>query len=689
MFSKRLGRYQIRIENAAAEKFHESRLCYHKLVRVTRSLLLVSFGARSEGFLADRDEIDSRQRVLATFGDFVLDNNELDAILTEACRLIAEVLKTDYGKVIQIEPSLDTGLIRAGIGWNHGVVGQERISLAENSSEAFAIKTSKPVITRDIAEEKRFHFPKFLRDHGVKSIVNVPIFLPGRHPWGLLQVDAREPRDFDLQDIEFLKICSTILGPVIDRLQAVDEREEARASLSQREARLHRVLDGMGEGFAILDPDFVIIEFNREASQIEGRAAESVIGRSHWDVYPGSKETELGRALQNAMNERKPAMLEHQISVGDGPGLWIEMRAYPNDDGTLAVFWRDVSQRKASLDELQQSEQWLRNAIEVGKIGLWDWDVRTGEVSWSEEHFRMFGYGIDEVSPSYQVWLSRIHDEDRGRENAKIQACMNTRDDYSSEYRVVHSDGSLHWVKARARFSFDKNGAPVQMVGAAIDVTEPRELQERQSVLVAELQHRTRNLISIVRSLSDKTARSSADFPDFRVRYHSRLDVLARVQGRLSQLGIEERVTFDELIASEIAAVSGGDIKDRLSLEGPRGIRLRSSTVQTLAMAFHELATNALKYGALRHTGAKLAIHWTFQPADGEQSPWLHVEWRETGVKIASENRLDKGSGHGRELIEKALPYQLGALTTFGLGEDGAYCTISIPVSTKRTSDDG
>lgn len=136
-----------------------------------------------------------RQRVLSEFGDFVLDHDDLDEILNEGCRLVAAALGADLAKVIEIERQSDTGFIRAGVGWNPGVVGHERISLNERSSEAYAIEKTEPVITNDIAREKRFEFPSFLTDHGVVAVVNVPIFLPGRIPYGILQVDARRPRE--------------------------------------------------------------------------------------------------------------------------------------------------------------------------------------------------------------------------------------------------------------------------------------------------------------------------------------------------------------------------------------------------------------------------------------------------------------------------------------------------------------
>ncbi|PVX27923.1 hypothetical protein DD559_19310 [Sphingomonas pokkalii] len=216
------------------------------------------------------------------------------------------------------------------------------------------------------------------------------------------------------------------------------------------------------------------------------------------------------------------------------------------------------------------------------------------------------------------------------------------------------------------------------MIGAMVETTERREWEERQQVLIAELQHRTRNLMGVVRSMADKTAQASSDFDEFRSRFGDRLEALARVQGLLSRLNEHDRVTFDELIETELAAM--GAAGERIRLEGPRGIRLRSSTVQTLALALHELATNAVKYGALGQADGRLAVTWHLVEDAASGRPWLHIEWREAGVEMPSPAVNPRGGGQGRELIERALPYQLGARTSYVLGANGVHCTIVIPV---------
>ncbi|WP_260596649.1 sensor histidine kinase [Sphingomonas endolithica] len=191
--------------------------------------------------MADFEQMQRRQRILADFGDFAQQSEDLDAVLTEACRLIGDALGTDLAKVLEIETDSQTLLVRAGVGWQPGVVGEVHLPMGEHSSETFAIKEGVPVITPDMSTETRFEFPSFMKEAGVVGVVNVPIFLLGRKAYGLLQVDSRQPWSPDEHDTEFLRTYATILGPVIDRLhklhalkQATDENQTLLRELQHR-----------------------------------------------------------------------------------------------------------------------------------------------------------------------------------------------------------------------------------------------------------------------------------------------------------------------------------------------------------------------------------------------------------------------------------------------------------------------
>lgn len=177
--------------------------------------------------MSNIEETEIRQKVLSDFSEFALSSDSLDDVLHEACRLVAQALNADLAKVLEVEEGGKSALVRAGVGWKPGIVGKERILFSERSSEGYALDRGEPVISRDINDENRFEFADFLIDHGVVSLVNVPIYLPGRKPYGLLQVDSSEMRKFGDTDIQFLRTYATILGPVIDRLHKLQSLERA------------------------------------------------------------------------------------------------------------------------------------------------------------------------------------------------------------------------------------------------------------------------------------------------------------------------------------------------------------------------------------------------------------------------------------------------------------------------------
>lgn len=366
----------------------------------------------------------------------------------------------------------------------------------------------------------------------------------------------------------------------------------------------------------------------------------------------------------------------------DGQVRWLRNTDFPIQDASGKVvrvggIGHDITEFKRTEEALAAAE--LRQRILMEGIPQLVWrSCDKGLWTWASPQWLTFT-GQDQEQSHGRGWLDAIHPDDRA---TAMQAWEEARPHgtLDVEYRVRHAgDNAWVWHHTRSVPVRDADGRILEWLGTSTDIQKLRELQDQQHVLVAELQHRTRNLMGVVRSMSDKTARASASLPDFRARFRDRLEALARVQGLLSRLHEHDRVTFDELIEAELAAMDGA--AGRVTLEGPHGVRLRSSMVQTLAMALHELATNAVKYGALGQPQARLTLRWSVEPSGAGNRPRLHIEWQETGVKMPPIDAKPSGGGQGRELIERALPYQLSAETTYELGPDGVRCTISIPVS--------
>lgn len=179
-----------------------------------------------------------QQDILATFGELALRSDDLDEILTEACRLVGEALGTDLAKVMELQEDGITLLVRAGVGWKPGVVGEVTVKAETGSSEGHALRTGKPVTSDDIDHETRFKYADFIKDNGVKALVNVAIGGGVKGPFGILQVDSRTPRQFGDKETGFLRGYANLLAAAVDRLQAVAALRRSATVLKAHEAAL-------------------------------------------------------------------------------------------------------------------------------------------------------------------------------------------------------------------------------------------------------------------------------------------------------------------------------------------------------------------------------------------------------------------------------------------------------------------
>jgi two-component system CheB/CheR fusion protein len=251
------------------------------------------------------------------------------------------------------------------------------------------------------------------------------------------------------------------------------------------------------------------------------------------------------------------------------------------------------------------------------------------------------------------------------------------------EFRVVGVNGGPErWVATRGKTVFEQ-GRVASFHGVVLDISKRKSAEQTNLTLIAELQHRTRNLLAVVDGLAEQTIASSESLDDFGGAFRQRLATLSRVQGLLSR-GETTPVTIHELVTWELRALGAEPDGARVRVDGP-DVALPNRSVQILALGLHELATNARKYGALRGDSAagQLNVSWTVTAEDGSRRLVLH--WDETGIAARAAGAQTERAGLGRTLIEKALPYQLDALTRLEIGGDVVRCIVSIALDPEKT----
>jgi two-component sensor histidine kinase len=167
---------------------------------------------------------------LAEFGKQALRSDDISGLLQEATRLVSDAIEVDLVKVLELRADGESLLVRAGVNWKPGVVGHATIPAQEGSPAGYALRTNQPVITQDAAKERRFKVPELLIEHGVRSTVNV-VVRGEDGPFGVLEVDSRELRNFAQDDIDFLQNYANLLASAIDRAKI--QRELAERALRQ------------------------------------------------------------------------------------------------------------------------------------------------------------------------------------------------------------------------------------------------------------------------------------------------------------------------------------------------------------------------------------------------------------------------------------------------------------------------
>lgn len=233
-------------------------------------------------------------------------------------------------------------------------------------------------------------------------------------------------------------------------------------------------------------------------------------------------------------------------------------------------------------------------------------------------------------------------------------------------------DGETYYLVRIAPYR-NSEGKTDGVVIAFVDITGLVRAEKRQDVLIAELQHRTRNLLSVIQSIAQHTMTHGPALETFA----NRLAALGRLQGLIGEAN-GDQIDLKDLVRLEFDAHGVGE-SDRITVSGPPA-PLIFQNVQTIALVLHELVTNAVKYGALKQDGARLDVSWHIA-TDERDAASLVIDWKESGLTTAPDSSR---YGFGRELIEKALRFTMQAQTMLAFGKDGISCHIEIPLPPKH-----
>jgi len=629
--------------------------------------------SRMEAAMPDHDRMLQRQKALAELGRFALQSDDMDQILGHACRIAGKALGARRTRILELQDGGRYLFVRTGAGCAPGIIGRHKFTVEAGSVEAEAVRTGEVVIAEKAAEADVGQIPGGLKEIVVAAQATVPILLPGKRTYGLLQAEAVAHRTFQKEDADFLRTYVLFLGSVIDRLLKLTDLRatEERFRLTVEEALDYAIF--------MTDPEDYITDWFPGASAVFGWSAEEAVGQhssmlfTQADREEGApfREVEVARATGLAPNVRWHLRK-------DGSRVFIDgsVRALRDEDGELKGFLKmgqDVTERHAAEEGLRESEERFRQFSDASSDMVWIRDAETLAFEYLSPAFEQI-YGCSRSKQlarnTLEHWLELLHPEDRQAAAARLRS-VRAGERLDFEFRIIRSsDGEIRWIRNTA-FPLGRPDGPVRRLGGiAKDITEEKSNADRLEVLVAELQHRSRNLLGVISSVAAKTLEEGGSVQNFRTR----LQALSRAQGLLSQSG-SDTVEVGAMVRAELAAHAEAG-PPKVAISGP-SVRLTSRQVQNFALALHELTTNAVKHGALKDKAGQLSISWAERRNETGRRR-LVLDWRETGVRV--DPAVAGRRGYGRQLIEKALSYALRAKTEYTLGPDGVRCRIELPL---------
>ena len=349
-------------------------------------------------------------------------------------------------------------------------------------------------------------------------------------------------------------------------------------------------------------------------------------------------------------------------------------------EGALDGLEQRVAERTASLRE---GEERLRLAVEAGRFGTWETDLSTGLTTRSARALEIAGFSPDVAVSPFDDWIARIHPVDRELFLAVWDRMVGGQSaTYREEYRFQRMDGSWRWIEAHGAVvrADPETGHPLRVAGTVQDITERREAEGRRELLTQEVNHRARNTLAIVQAILRLTRADSAE--SYARLIEGRIAALARAQALLAA----ERWTGAPLAAmliDELAPFGGVGVGHvgpdcRFVIAGP-AFRIRAEAVQPLGMVFHELATNAVKHGALSVPEGRVVASWRVDEAED----LLRIRWQESGGPPPG---LPAHRGVGSRVIEATISGQLSGSVDRRWPDEGMVCDILLPLAQVRTS---
>ncbi len=465
-------------------------------------------------------------------------------------------------------------------------------------------------------------------------------------------VDYKAPRTF-----------RTLFGQAPKRYRGAVEGDHRLGKTAlpnyTEEARIIRELTRAGSGpdpfssavratrmpMLITDPrrnDNPIVFANAAFARLTGYDRDAIIGRNcRFLQGPATDRADVVR-LRQAIKSCTPIELELLNYRRDGSTFWNRLLVSPvfDEEGELTYFFAsqfDVTLERERLVRLQRdrttwrrrshsanaalqaSEERLRFALEAGQLGSWSINLDTGHLTASDSCKVICGRQPSDPLTLAELQAS-IHPDDRAVQREGIEKAIASRSLLDAEYRLTTPAGQEKWIQIRGRAHYRADGTPLLITGTSQDITERRAVQNQRALLTRELHHRVQNTLASLSAIVSQTMRRASSIED------AAATLTARDPGdggRQTLLITEDfgSVSMQDLVSARSRVRRGSERRNASTFHFGTDLRLTPQVVVAYALALHELATNASKYGALSNAAGVVDVAWSVKGEPDRPTP--------------------------------------------------------------------
>jgi PAS domain S-box-containing protein len=467
----------------------------------------------------------------------------------------------------------------------------------------------------------------------------------------------------------------------VNCFQDISKHKRTEEKLREQDQRLAATYEHAAIAISEVDADGRLLRVNETVCAITGYSRDELLTMTVFDVtHPEDRARDKDTYVSQATSDQDRYVVEKRLICKNGRVIWVSVASSVVRDSAGRFLYgirvmQDITERKRVEEILRQSERQHRELIEALPAAVYTTDAEGRLTYYNQGAVDLWGFQPDLDNARWcGSWRLCWPDGTpmRHDECPMAVALKERRPIRGAEAVAERPDGTRVPFIPYPTPLYDGSGALVGAVNMLVDISERKQAEARQRLLIEELNHRVKNTLATVQSLASQTAREAQSLDDYCVRLEGRLFALSKAHDQLSRRNWEH-ADLMEIVTAGFAPYQE-DQDARITISGDP-IRLNPKAALTFAMICHELTTNAAKYGALSQPSGRLDIAW--KRTLDENRPMLGFRWQESGGPPVA---VPARRGFGTLLVERGVRIELGGSATLRFDPAGVCCEIETPL---------